>query len=295
MKEATVPAIPQRRFLAESAPVALKPRLEATWAVFCGALASGAFAADVAGTVRLLAGWLLADVILGFALASLLATMRVAVELGPPPEGVCRRMASLPYAQPGSPGDRLMRSVSRWLEHWHTRLRPGMGHHVASGATASATALLVGAYLGRPALTATAATIVGAGMLALLCGRHVDALARWHAGIALAMAWYLGHRLFAPVPPASWGMATLVGLAAFGRVAHAGPRASSARGRRLVGLVWSALVGAMLVARQPIAAGITAVAGLAEAMALGSDTMRRARVGWLAAMLLAALIVAASA
>ena len=298
MTEATAPAIPQQRFVPEATPVALRPRLEASWAVLCGALASGALVPEVAAVVRLLAGWLLADIILGFALAQLLATMRMAVEIGPPPETTRRRVPGLPYAEPGSPGDRLARSLARWLDHWHACLRPAIGHHMASFVTASATALLVGAYLGQPALAASAAALVSALVLALICGRGVDALARWHAGIALAVAWYLGHRLFAAVPPASWGIAALVGLAAFGRAAHAADRGAAGRamqgGRRLVGIVWSALVAAMLAARQPIAAGITAIAGLAESMSLGSSTLRRGRVGWLAAMLLAALIVARS-
>jgi hypothetical protein len=294
--EATAPVIPHQRYLRETMPVALRPRLEATWAVCCGALAAGALALDVTVIVRLLAGWLLADIILGFALAQLLATIRVAVEVGPPPDTALRQGPRIPYAQPGSPGDRLARALARWLDHWHERLQPAIGHHVASCVTASAIALLVGAYLGEAALAISAGTVAFAVVLALMCGPRVDTLARWYAGIALGTAWYLGHRLFAVVPPASWGVAALVGLAAFGRVAHDTERASGAhctqRGRRLVGFVWSALTLAMLAARQPIAAGITAVAGLAEAMCLREETTRPARVGWLAAMLLAALIVA---
>jgi len=61
-----------------------------------------------------------------------------------------------------------------------------------------------------------------------------------------------------------------------------------------VGIVWAVLVFAMLVARQPIAAGITAIAGLAECMSLGGQASRPTRVGWLAAMWLAAVIVAGS-
>lgn len=294
--EAAAPVITQEAVMQESTPVALRPRLEATWAVFCGALASGALAPEVSAVVRLLAGWLLADIILGFALAQLLATVRAIVQVGPPPDCAGRPTPSLPYAEPGSPGDRLARSVARWVDHWHARLRPAIGHHVASFITASATALLVGAYLGQSALVASAAAIVAAGGVALACGRRVDALARWHAGIALAVAWYLGHRLFAVVSPASWGAAALVGLAAFGRVAYSDALAAAERrtqgGRRLVGIVWSVLVGAMLAARQPVAAGITAIAGLAESMTLGASTLRPGRVGWLAAMLLVALIVA---
>jgi len=240
--------------------------------------------------VRLLAGWLLADIILGFALTQLLMTVRVAAELGPPPHVASRRGPRIPYAEPGSPGDRLAMATARWLDHWHARLGPAIGHHVASCVTASATALLVGAYLGRPALVACSITIGAAGALALICARQPDALARWYAGIALAVAWYLGHRLFAGVSPASGGVAAMVGLAAFGRVAHAHERAAG--GRRLVGLVWSILIGTMLLARQPIAAGIAAIAGLAESMSRGLGAWRPARVGWLAAMLLAALIVA---
>lgn len=290
MTEAAVPVVPQQHDLRALAPVALRPRLEATWAVLCGALASGALTPAAAAIVRLLAGWLLADIILGFALAQLLTTVRVAAEAGAPPNTASRRGPRIPYAEPGSPGDRLATAMARWLDHWHTRLGPAVGHHVASFVTASATALLVGAYLGQPALAASAVTIGVAGTLALICGRRPDTLARWYAGIALAVGWYLGHRLFASVSPASWGVAAMVGLAAFGQVAHASER--TAGGRRLVGLVWSALVAAMLLARQPIAAGITAVAGLAESMSLGLGALRPARVGWLAAMLLAALIVA---
>lgn len=299
----TAPVVPQQRSLRDPVPVALRPRLEATWAVFCGAVASGGLAPGAAPIARLLAGWLLADIILGFALTQLLATMRGAVEVGPPPDiaahrwpryGDTRITASphyrIPYAQPGSPGDRLARTIARWLDHWHARLRPAIGHHVASFVTASATALLVGAYLGQPVLMACAVTIGVAGGLALICGRNINTLTRWYAGLALGIAWYLGHRLFAVVSPASWGVAALVGLAALGRMAHAGERVSG--GRRLVGIVWSVLVLAMLVARQPIAAGVTAVAGLAETMALGEEAPRPTRMGWLAAMLLAALIVA---
>jgi len=297
--EAAAPVIPHPRHLQQTVPIAFRPRLEATWAVGCGALAAGAFTPDVTTIVRLLAGWLLADIILGFALAQLLATIRVAVQVGRPPVAVVRQGLRIPYAQPGSPGDHLTRTLARWLDHWHERLQPAIGHHVASCITASAIALLVGAFLGEPALTTAAATIASAVVLALICGHHVDALARWYAGMTLGVAWYLGHRLFAVVPPASWGVATLVGLAAFGRVAHGtqyNSRGSGAqRGRRLVGLVWSALTLAMLAARQPIAAGITAVAGLAEAMCLRDGATRHARVGWLAAMLLAALIIARGA
>jgi hypothetical protein len=263
--------------------------------VFCGAVAAGGLAPGAASIVRLLAGWLLADIILGFALTQLLATVRGAVELGPPPDTAARlgprcSHRRIPYAQPGSPGDRLAGTIGRWLDHWRVRLWPAIGHHAASFVTASATALLVGAYLGQPVLMASAVTLGFAGGLVLICGRNVNVLARWYAGMALGIAWYLGHRLFAVVSPASWGVAALVGLAALGRVAHAGERVSG--GRRLVGIVWSVLVLAMLVARQPIAAGVTAVAGLAETMALGEGATRPARLGWLAAMLLAALIVA---
>ncbi len=307
MTEATAPVLPHQRLLHDPTSVALKPRLETTWAVLCGALASGATVSEVPAIARLLAGWLLADIILGFALAQLLATMRIVGEVGaPPPDRIERPALGLPYAEPGSPGDRLAQAVARWVEHWHARLHPVIGHHVASFVTAAAIALLVAAYLGGPALTAAAATLIAASALALSCGRHPDVLARWYAGMALAVAWYLGHRLFAAIPPASWGMAALVGLAAFGRVAQrveqpAAPHgvvqrtATTRPGELLVGAVWVALVGMMLLARQPIAAGITAIAGLAESMGFGYAWARPARMGWLSTMLLAALIVARSA
>jgi len=295
VREAAAPVIPHSRPIGPTVPVALSPHLEATCAVCCGALAAGALTAEVAVIVRLLAGWLLADIILGFTLAQLLATVRVAVEVGPPPLGASRGGPRIPYTEPGSPGDRLAQALGRWLEHWRERLQPAVGHHVASFATASATGLLVGAYLGVPALAACAGTVALAVGLILISGPRVDVLARWYAGLALAVAWYLGHCLFAPVTPASWGMAALLGLAAFGRVAQTSDNVRSVRrGRRLVGIVWAVLVFAMLVARQPIAAGITAIAGLAECMSLGGQASRPTRVGWLAAMWLAAVIVAGS-
>ena len=51
----------------------------------------------------------------------------------------------------------------------------------------------------------------------------------------------------------------------------------------------------MLAARQPVAAGITAIAGLAESMSRGEAASRPVRIGWLAAMWLAALTVARAA
>ena len=291
MTEATAPAILPQHVAHETLPVALRPRLETTWAVLCGAVASGALSPSGASIVRLLAGWLVADIVLGYALAQLLATVWVARRVGAPTGCAPTSGPQLPYAEPDSPGDRLTRAMARWVEHWNLTLRPAIGHHAASFVTASATALLVGAYLGQPVLTGVAAALVAAGILVLVHGHDTEILVRWYAGIGLGIAWYLGHQLYSDVPPGSWGVAALIGLAALARAAQQGDRPVG--GRRLLGIVWAVFVTAMLVARQPIAAGVTAIAGLAELMGLGVSTSRTARIGWLAAMLLAALIVAA--
>ncbi len=296
MTEVTAPVIPQQRPLQPAVSVALRPRLEPTCAVFFGALAAGGLALEGGVIVRLLSGWLLADIILGFALAQLLATVRVAVRVGPAPAAPHRQRPCIPYAEPGSPGERLSRALARRLEHWQEQLQPAVGHHVASFVTAAATALLIAAYLGTSALALSAGTLALAVVLALSAASRVDLLARWYAGMAIAIAWCLGHCLYAAISPASWGMATLLGLAAFGRMAVATEDGRAARrGRHLVSVVWSVLVFAMLAARQPIAAGITAIAGLAESMSLREAALRPGRVGRLVAMWLAASIIGQTA
>ena len=250
-------------------PRLFHPSLDATWALLCGAVASGAWRWDGGSLLRLVAMWLVADVALGYVHAQLVALKRAsrvhAARRGADDPLYARFV--FPYASPGSPGERIAEHVNEVLALWHAWRSPHGGHAGLAALTGVTVALVVAAYMGRQVLAAASGGLLLAALIALLSGRDEGFLGRWLSGLHVALAWALGSLVFAPWRLPTLALGVLVGLGAYAR------QRLQARGDALMlsllGLIWASLVFVLLWARQPILAMLVAVAALVERMASG--------------------------
>lgn len=146
-----------------------------SWALLCGAVASGGLGLSKLAVLRLLVAFVLAEPILGAVYrvtVSGLAHARLPGRAAPGPLGAETRLPRLPFTQPGSPSARLVAGLEALLAGW---VRP----------TWSLVRLSV-LELGLLLLVASA--------LALLLGERVFAITLASLAVVLAQAWLWGRR-----------------------------------------------------------------------------------------------------
>lgn len=266
---------------------ALRPSLEVSWALVCACLATGSFPRTSASALRILTTWFIADIVCGYVLAQLVALKRASLANAAPSRANKARSFALiiPYALPGSPGQRLADLVSELIDQWWSRIWPQAGLCGLAALVGAGLALVVASYLGRESLAVLSSGLFLAAGLTILAGRDERALLSWLRGVHFALAWALGYLALAPWRGLSMAVAALVGLHAYARVRLEGDCKRPARW--LLWATWVGFVLALFMARQPILAVLVAVASLAEGMSY--KAARPSRLGWLLSLLVVAL------
>jgi hypothetical protein len=275
------------------APIALVPSVGATWALVCGVVASGALHWQGAALLRVLATWLVADATLGCVLVQLLALKRAALTQSPVSGEASQANLVIPYAAAGSPGWRMAQRINAYIGQWRGRVWPLYGRRAVTAIIATGLALILATYLGREMLAAVSGGLFVVALETVFVGRDEVRLARWIGGLHLALAWALGHLALAPWRAPSLGLAALMGLNAYARIAQ-GDEPQSRLARWLLWGTWGILVMVLLMARQPLIAALVTVGALAERLFAGVSApyeSMASRLGWRVAMFLAALAV----
>jgi hypothetical protein len=234
------------------------------------------------------ATWLVADAVLGCVFAQLVSLKRAGRYSVPDSSGAPPPLLTLPFAIPGSPGRRLISRMSAGWYHWHDDVWPVSGRHGVTALFCASLALIVTTYLGRIMLAAASTGLLLATLMAILARRDGDALERWLTGLQITLAWSMGQLAMGSWSAVSFGLAMLAGLGTYAR--HRMHHEGHAAGAVLVRAVWVSMVLALLLARQPVPAMAVAVAALAERARAG-QVPTSGRLGWLAAMMVAALAV----
>ena len=255
------------------------------WVVACGALASGELAPTLEDVVRLLLGVLLVDAGWGAVWEALAATDWAAPirrwrhwRLGDPP-------FSLPYARPGSPGDRAARWLAQLYAWGKGVLMPTVGRalgEVLAGLFLSfALAVVLGPEL--VALTFGALALV---QLALLQRRGTERpTPGWDGAVRLGLPWLAGHLLFAPL-----SLPSALAAAAFAVAAVGVEKRDGGWGWTLgiAGQLGGTLL--LLLLRRPLAASFSILFLIPQWLLLTQRGGGRRVWGWFAAgMLLVAL------
>jgi len=219
------------------------------WAILCGIIASGNWKWDGAALLKAVLVFFLVD----GAWATLWAAA-AETDWATPAALWGRSDAApartLPYAQPNTPGDRVMRWFAHTVEWWQEHLRPSIGSAVSTIILCVALSVALSAVLGWPAvaLSAAGAAVI---QLGLVLGRGTGRpLPTLKATLDIGLAWLLAHAVFAPLTVSSALLA-----AAFAAV-YATGLALIEGGRRAT--VWNmaqfAVAGLLALMRQPVAA-----------------------------------------
>ena len=264
------------------------PSLDATWLLLCGVLASGFGQWRGENVLRILAAWLIADILLGCVLAQFRQLKRANLsqdrsqlrQVGLP------QRFTIPYAEPDSPGGRLAEQINYYVAHWGSRVWPRAGRCATAGLAATGMALILATYLGKPILVTTSVSLVLAGIGTLLVDSDTALLSRWLTGLHLTTAWLIGHLSIAPWNHVSFALAVLMGLWGYARVYA--QSALSHASVSLARILWIVVISILLVARQPLLAVAVAVVSLAEQMT-SQRNGKSIRMGWLMSVLLVAL------
>jgi len=234
--------------------------------------------------------WLIADVVCGYILSQLIALKRASRSGNSPSRAQEIRSFTLviPYALPGSPGQRLAERINGFVGQWRSQIWPQAGLCGVTALVGAGLALVVASYLGRESLAVLSFGLLLAAGLMILAGRDERALLSWLDGVHLALAWALGYLALAPWRGPAMAVAALVGVHAYARTrlgeGYRGPV------RWFLRATWASLILALLIARQPILAALVAVASLAEGMSYGAVRLARpSRLGWLLSLLVVAL------
>jgi hypothetical protein len=264
------------------------------WAALCGLIASGAFSFDGAHVLIAAFVFILADWAWPALWTTAVRTDWRAPAARWPDFAVSspERSIRLPYFQPGSPGARLLNSLTRARIWWHDTLAPSAGASVTSGIAALIVGLALSAAIGWRALALTlgVAALTGLGILrALRVGVDSDGLRSIVYG---TMPWWLGHVAFASLTAESVGLAVLFGLAYWawmGLGEHAPSPSSLAAPQAIAAL-------ALFAGQQAVAAFVVFLAVAAQvalrAFLVDRDFARRGQ-GWLMLAMLACALVAA--
>jgi hypothetical protein len=225
------------------------------WAIVCGIIASGGWKWNPAS---LLQGALLFFLVEG-AWATLWAAAAETDWATPAKEwgkSNVARAPALPYTQPNTPGDRMLRWYSYTVEWWREHLRPSIGRTASTIVLCIALGAALSAVLGWPAmaLSAAAAAIV---QLGVIIGRGTgQPLPALKATLEIGLVWLAAYTIFAPATVTSVQTITSALLAAAFAAAYGAGLTLVKGGRRAT--LWNAAqfaVAALLVLlRQPVAA-----------------------------------------
>ncbi|MHB0857752.1 MAG: hypothetical protein ACYC5M_09300 [Anaerolineae bacterium] len=283
---------------AEEPSVALRPSLDASWALLCGFLASGAVRWHNIDGLRLLTAWLAGDVLVGFVLAQGLHFRRQALLAIPSLRGLLYPAGpTIPYAGPDSPGQRTVGRLAHWVAGWRSPAWRRADKHGLSGLLGIALVVVLAGILSRQAVVVVITVMALSFLLSLLAGRNDALLERSAHALHVVSAWLLGSLVFGPLGYASLGLALLFGLSAYARVRWLAGR----QGVSLwpLGAIYVILVTTLFVARQPLLAVMVAVAAYVERMSFDAGAQAEGlalahpgRLGRMLSMLLAALAVA---
>lgn len=187
------------------------------WAVLCGAVASGRVSLDPSDGVRLLLTLLLAESGWGGLWAALATTDWATplrrwchwhLEPSPP---------RLPYAQPGSPGDRLARWLSQLWAWSRAVLIPSAGRPLGTAIAGLILSSILAAALGWRLAALTIGALAFMQLAVTLNRGQGQPGAVWDGPLRLGLPWLAGHLTFAPLSMPSVALAaafsmTLAGL-----------------------------------------------------------------------------------
>jgi hypothetical protein len=267
----------------------------ASWAVLCGALASNQLHWGARSLLDLALVMLLAELVWG-SLWDLVAGTDWLLPLAQSwPPARPAQWRGLPYTQPRSPGGRLVRSLNRLVGWWRKSFWPAAGPALLSVLIAVVLAAVLSLLLPsrlRP-LNAALAALLGLGVARRRWGQDSAAS---QALLQVGLSWLAGHLAFAPMSPASLGLALAFAAATLGML-----KVESAQnlgfwlvnGGQIAAALWLAGFG------QPLAAGAIALLCFGQvalqiplqAGAAPRVIVRRALPWMMAAMLVAAVTV----
>lgn len=249
--------------------LALRPSLEGSWIVGCACLAARSSPWSAVNSFRILTAWLIADVVCG-CIADQLLTFKKVSEDRTAPDVRPSFTLFIPYALPGSPGQRLVdrcsELISQWRGHAGTQVRRcGLTAFIGTGL-----ALVLATYMGRAALAALSGGLLLIAASTALAKHGDTVLEARLEGLRLALAWTLGYLALGSLRVSVVALAGVVGLHAYAWVRLRGNQQGAARA--FLWMIWAILISALLVARQPILAVLVAVAGIAEDMSHGAPS-----------------------
>jgi hypothetical protein len=264
------------------------------WAALCGALASNALHWTTTSLLTLVLVLLMVELAWGSLWDVAVGTdwFRPTAQGRPPVEPVTP--CTLPYTRPGSPGGRLARRLGRFIAWWRDAFWPSAGAAVlgilAAGILSGVLALLLPDRLAP--LYAALLALVGLGVLQRRRGRDplaVQALTR------VGLSWLAGHAAFGEMGPASLGLALCFSFAAWGDL-----RVGAGLSRGFWLLDGGQVLGviALLLLRQPVAAGVTGLLlfgqiAMQPSLNSGGPSARATIARWTWPWLMAAMLVAA--
>lgn len=208
--------------------------------------------------LRIAATWLVADVTLGCVFAQWVALKRIVLQ-----GGLVYEPASsfIPYAAPGSPGQRLVDWVSACIVQRQNQTGPRAGRLGMTAILGTSLALVIMTYLGREMLAATGGGLLLGLLMVVVERRDAESLSRGLNGLHVALAWSLGHLALAPWRLSSLGLAVLAGVGVYARARlEQGESIATLWLQRTV--CWI-LVAVLLLAQQPVLSAIVATATLA--------------------------------
>ncbi len=130
------------------------------------------------------------------------------------------RVHTLPYTQPGSPGDRLSRWLSQLTTWYQTILMPSTGRRIGAAVGGLVLSLALALALGQGILLLTVAALALM-QLALVATRgRGNPPAGWDGALRLGLPWMAGHLAFGPATLPSAGLALAFGFAIAGAQDH---------------------------------------------------------------------------
>ena len=258
-------------------------RIGPAWAVAAGAVAAGVTLFDANAMLRLVAALILADLVWGI--------LRRIVPDRPSGAGTAFKWApSLPYARSTAPLSRFMQAVGAgeraeavpWLG-WLSGLLLAVALSLLLGPPALVLSLLA------TVIMLLARALVQRGNSPALCLAFLDVALPWALGVAVASASIQGEKML-------WQVAALA--LAFTVLQWGMYRACLTGGRPAAGL-WlghGAVLGVLVVLRQPLAAAVCAVVFAPPTWWIAQrgtadDMLTRGLSWWWAAMLLTAALV----
>lgn len=221
------------------------------WALICGAIASGGWKWTGNAILQAILLFFLVDV----AWASLWAAA-VETDWATPAKEWGKSNGApvfrLPYTQPNTPGDRVLRWLAHTLGWWAEHIRPSIGSRASTIFLCILLGAAISAVLGWPAiaLSAAALALVQAGVLANRgTGKPPVTL---KAMLEIGLAWIVAHVILAPAPLT----VPSVVLATAATAAYSTGLALIEGGRRAT--LWNAAqfaaAGLLVLMRQPVAA-----------------------------------------